>query len=90
MDESKKYTIIFLGALLLAGVVISTVVLPFWNLIREDVYEDTVIYASSDGKCSVDTSDQIPKIIKNCNLEPGTPVTIKFGEGLPRAEIVNP
>jgi len=90
MDESKKYTIIFLGALLLAGIVISTVVLPFWNLIREDVYEDTVIYASSDGQCFVDTSDQIPKVIKNCNLEPGTLVTIKFGEGLPRAEIVNP
>ncbi|MFQ6025293.1 MAG: hypothetical protein ACE5JT_02110 [Nitrosopumilaceae archaeon] len=89
-DDSKKYTVLFFGLLGGAALIISTLVYPFWNLIREDVYEDTVIFSSSDGKCSVSTSDNIPKIIKDCNLEPGTPVTVKYGEGLAWASIVNP
>lgn len=89
-SDSTKYTILFGGALAGAAIIISTVVFPFWNLIREDIYEDTVIFSSSDGKCTVNTSDSIPKIIRDCNLEPGTPVTVKYGEGLAWASITNP
>jgi len=40
--------------------------------------------------CNVDTSDNIPKTIDNCDKEVGDIVTIKYGEGLAYAEIVNP
>ncbi|MGH9999422.1 MAG: hypothetical protein ACRD90_06140 [Nitrosopumilaceae archaeon] len=66
----------------------STVVFPFWNLIREDMFEDTVIISSSDGKCYVNTSDKIPKTIDHCNLDTRTPVKIKYGKGLAWASIV--
>ena len=32
----------------------------------------------------------IPKEIRDCNLDPGTVVTIKYGEGLAWATIANP
>ena len=34
--------------------------------------------------------DGIPKTIENCNLKPGTEVTIMYGHGLPWAKIVTP
>lgn len=80
----------FGGGLVAAGIVLSTVVFPFWNLIREEVTEEVKILRSQNGVCYVETSDDIPKTIRNCNLEPGTEVTIKFGQGLAWAEIVNP
>ena len=40
--------------------------------------------------CSVDTLDNIPKTIDNCDKEIGDVVTVKFGEGLAYAQIVNP
>jgi hypothetical protein len=88
LTESQKYGAIFGGAIILAGVIMSTVVFPFWNLIREDVYEHSMIISSSDGTCYANTEDQIPKTIQNCYLEPGTPVQLKYGKGLAWATIV--
>lgn len=79
----------FLAAFVIAGLVISTLVFPFWNLIREDVYEEVEILNNDKGICYVHTSDNVPKTIDNCELDPGTKVTIKFGEGLAWAEIVS-
>lgn len=88
MDESKKHTIIFLGVLAGAGVIIATLVFPFWNLIREDVYEDAVILGSVEGTCYAETLDGIPKTITNCDLAEGTAVKLKYGRGLAWAEII--
>ena len=90
LTDSQKYGAIFGGAIILAGLILSTVVFPFWNFIREDVFEETEILPSDDGTCYVNTSDNIPKTIQNCFLDPGTPVTVKFGEGLAWATIVAP
>jgi len=90
LTQSQRYGVIFGGAFLLAGIVLSTVVFPFWNLIREDVFEEVEILSSSDGTCYANTSDIIPKTISNCDLKPGTIVTIKYGEGLAWATIANP
>ncbi len=88
MDSSKKHMIIFLGALAGAGVVIGTLVFPFWNLIREDVFEETVILGSVGGVCYVETTDGIPKTIENCQLAEGTSVSIRYGQGLAWADII--
>jgi hypothetical protein len=90
LTDSQKYGAIFGGAFVAAGLVLSLLVFPFWNLIREDVLEETEILSNVDGVCYVDTSDNIPKTIRNCDLQPGTLVTVKFGEGLAWATIVNP
>ena len=90
LSQSQKYGAIFGGAIIIAGIVLATVVFPFWNLIRADVFEEAEILSSSDGVCYVNTSDNIPKTIENCNLKPGTSVTVKYGEGLAWASIVNP
>ena len=82
LTESQRYGAIFGGVIILAGIVLSTVVFPFWNLIREDVFEEVEILASSDGICYANTSDTIPKTISNCDLSPGSVVTIEYGEGL--------
>ena len=89
LKDSQKHGLIFLAAFVIAGVVISTLVFPFWNLIREDVFEEVEILNNDDGICYVNTSDNVPKTIENCELQPGAKVTIKFGEGLAWAEIVN-
>ena len=88
LTDSQKYGVMFGGAFLLAGIILSTVVFPFWNLIREDVFEDAKILSNTDGTCYATTSDNIPKTIKNCDLEPGTTVKLKFGRGLAWATIV--
>lgn len=90
LTDSQKYGAIFGGAFILAGIILATVVFPFWNLIREDVFEETTILSTNAGICYANTSDQIPKTIENCNLEPGTNVMLKFGRGLAWATIVNP
>ena len=74
----------------MAGLVLSTLVFPFWNFIREDVYEEVVILNNDDGVCYVETQDNVPKTIENCTLKQGDMVTIKFGEGLAWATIVEP
>ena len=88
LTDSQKQGAIFGGAFIIAGIVLSTVVFPFWNLIREDVFEEVEIISNFDGVCYANTSDKIPKTIENCDLEPGAIVTIKFGEGLAWASIV--
>ena len=90
LSSSQKTSIVFVGAFLLAGIVLSTLVFPFWNLIREDVFEEVVILTNDNGVCYVETSDIIPKIIEDCTLKSGDVATIKFGEGLAWATIVEP
>ncbi len=88
--SSQKTSLVFVGAFLTAGIVLSTLVFPFWNLIREDVYEEVTILSNDEGICYVETSDTIPKIIEDCTLQSGDVTTIKFGEGLAWATIVEP
>jgi len=65
-------------------------VFPFWNLIREDVFEEVTILTNDSGTCYVETKDNIPKIIEDCLLNSGDVVTIKYGEGLAWATVVSP
>ena len=90
LNSSQKTSLVFVGAFVIAGIVLSTMVFPFWNLIREDVYEDVIILANIDGVCYVETSDDIPKTIDDCTLNVGDKITIKFGDGLAWATLVNP
>ena len=90
MKDSKKHALMFLFTFIAAAVIIGTVIFPFWNLIREDVYEEVEILLNERDKCYVDTSDNIPKTIDNCDKEIGDIVTIKYGKDLAYAEIVNP
>ena len=90
LNSSQKTSLVFVGAFTIAGIVLSTMVFPFWNLIREDMYEDVVILANNDGICYVETSDNIPKTIENCTLNVGDKTTIKFGDGLAWATVVTP
>jgi hypothetical protein len=90
LNNTQKLWIVFGGAFGLAVLVLSTMVFPFWNLIREDIFEQVVILTNVNGTCYVDTKDSIPKIIENCTLQSGDEVTIKFGRGLAWATIVEP
>jgi len=90
LNSSQKTTLVFLGAFLTAGIVLSTMVFPFWNLIREDVFEEVTILNNDEGVCYVETKDDIPKIIEDCVFNPDDVVTIKYGEGLAWATIVSP
>ena len=90
ISSSQKAGLVFGGAFVIAGIVLSTLVFPFWNLIREDVYEDVVILTNDNGICYVETLDNVPKTIEDCTLNSGDKATIKFGEGLAWATIVNP
>ena len=65
-------------------------IFPFWHLIREDVFEDVVILTNDDGICYVETIDDVPKTIKDCNLNPSDETTIKFGKDLAWVSIVSP
>ncbi len=76
------------GAFLGAGLVLSIVVFPFWNLIREDVYEQVVILANDDGVCYAESNDNVPKTISDCTARAGDNVTIKYGRDLAWAIIV--
>ena len=90
MNDSKKHALMFLFTFIAAAVILGTVIFPFWNLIREDVYEEVEILLNERGNCYVDTSDNIPKTIDNCIHKIGDIVTIKYGKDLAYAEIVNP
>ena len=90
MKDSKKYGLMFLFTFIAAAVILGTVIFPFWNLIREDVYEEVEILLNERDKCYVDTSDNIPKTIDNCIHKIGDIVTIKYGKDLAYAVIVNP
>ncbi len=90
LNDSKKHSLIFLFAFVAAGTIIATLVFPFWNLIREDVFEEVEILSNEKGTCYAETKDLVPKTIENCSAQPGDKVTIKFGRDLAWAEIVNP
>jgi hypothetical protein len=90
LNSSQKTSLVFVGVFVIVGIVLSTVVFPFWNLIREDVFEEVTILTNDDGICYVETADMIPKIIENCILKSGDVATIKFGDGLAWATIVGP
>ena len=90
LTSSQKGGLVFGGAFLVAGIVLSTLVFPFWNLIREDVYEEVVILTNNDGTCYVETIDNIPKTVEKCTFNSGDKVTIKYGDGLAWATIVSP
>ncbi len=90
ISSSQKAGLVFGGAFLVAGIVLSTMVFPFWHLIREDVFEDVMILTNDDGICYVETIDNVPKTIKDCALNPGDKTTIKFGKDLAWASIVTP
>jgi len=90
LSSSQQQGIVFGCAFLAAGIVLSTIIFPFWHLIREDVFEDVIILSNDEGTCYVETSDNVPKLIENCQLNEGDEVTIKFGKGLAWATVVNP
>ena len=90
LSSSQKTSLVFVGAFLTAGIVLSTLVFPFWNLIREDIYEEVTILTNDDGVCYVETKDTIPKTIEDCTLNSGDVAMIKFGKGLAWATIVEP
>ena len=90
LSSSQQQGLVFGGAFLVAGIVLSTMIFPFWHLIREDVFEDVVILSNDNGTCYVETDDNVPKIIENCELDAGDKVTIKFGKDLAWATVVTP
>ena len=90
LSSSQQQGLVFGCAFLAAGIVLSTMVFPFWHLIREDIFEDVVILSNDNGTCYVETIDDVPKTIDNCNFDAGDEVTIKFGKDLAWADIVTP
>jgi hypothetical protein len=90
LSSSQQQGLVFGCAFLAAGIVLSTMVFPFWHLIREDVFEDVVILSNDNGTCYVETIDDVPKTIDNCNFDAGDEVTIKFGKDLAWANVVTP
>ena len=90
LTDGQRYGAIFGGAFVVAGLVLATVVFPFWNLIRDDVTEQVVILSNEDGVCFAETSDDIPKTIEGCEAAPGDAVVVRFGEGLAWATVVGP
>lgn len=71
-----------------AAVFIALVVFPAGNLVRETVTAEGIVMASSNGECVVDTPDQIPKTVKNCDLPAGSRVTVSFQKGMYEATLV--
>ena len=90
LSDGQRYGAIFGGAIAVAGIVLATVVFPFWNLIREDVTEEAVVLSNTGGTCYVETSDDIPKTAEGCTARPGDRVVVRFGEGLAWATILGP
>ena len=86
LNYSQKLSLAFGGAFVVAGIVLSTIVFPFWNLIREDVYEDVEILANDNGVCYVETMDSIPKTIENCKLQNLYIFIDIFSDEIPKGE----
>jgi len=55
LSSSQKAGLVFGGAFLVAGIVLSTMIFPFWHLIRENIFEEVVILANDNGICYVET-----------------------------------
>lgn len=88
LNDSKKYSLIFGSVFVGAALVLATIVFPFWNLIREDVFEEVTILNNDNGVCYVETNDKVPKKISDCKNLPGDKVTIKFGKDLAWAQVI--
>ena len=84
IENASTRTLVIMFGVIVAGVAIfmAVAVFPATNLIRETLTAEGVIVSSSNGECVVDTPDQIPKIIKNCDLPAGTKVTVSFQKGM--------
>lgn len=54
------------------------------------MFEDVVILTNDDGICYVETIDDVPKTHKDCTLNSGDKITIKFGKDLAWANIITP
>ena len=80
IENASTRTLVIMFGVIVAGVAIfmAVAVFPATNLIRETLTAEGVIASSSNGECVVDTPDQIPNIIKNCDLPAGTKVTVSF------------
>lgn len=91
IDNTSTRTLAIMFGVIVAGVAIfmAVAVFPATNLIRETLTAEGVIVSSSNGECVVDTPDQIPKIIKNCDLPAGTKVMVSFQKGMFEAKIVS-
>jgi hypothetical protein len=86
---STKSLVILFGVLAGgAALFISIFVFPATNLIRETITEEGVVMNSSNNECVVETSDQIPKTVKNCDLPQGSKVTVSYQKGMYEATIV--
>ncbi|MDI1495282.1 MAG: putative membrane protein [Cenarchaeum symbiont of Oopsacas minuta] len=88
MEQDRKHAIIIGGVFLAVGLVMATVVFPFWNLIREDIYEEVIILANDDGTCYAESYDLTAKTISDCTAHKGDVVNIKYGRDLAWAVIV--
>ncbi len=88
LNDSKKYSLIFGSVFVGAALVLATIVFPFWNLIREDVFEEVTILNNDNGVCYVETNDKVPKKISDCKNLSGDKVTIKFGKDLAWAQVI--
>lgn len=90
-ENASTRSLVIIFGLVAAGAAIflAVAVFPAANLIRETVTTEGVIASSSSGECVVDTPDQIPKIIKNCDLPAGSKVMVSFQEGMYEAKIVS-
>ena len=90
INDSNRPALYFGIIMISIGIIMATVIFPFWNLIREDIFEEAEILSNIDGTCYVTTSDEIPKTIEHCNATPGDIVSVKYGHGLAWAEIITP
>lgn len=91
LENISSRGLLILFGLIVTGiaVIFSTVIFPITNLIRETVITDGVVVSNSNGECIVDTPDNIPKVIKNCDLQAGSKVTVSFLEEMYKAKIVS-
>lgn len=77
--------IVFAGA----AIFLAVAVFPVTNLFKEDVTTIATITQSGNGQCIVDTPDQRPKVIKNCDLPKGAEVTVRYKPDTAEATIVS-
>ena len=71
LSSNQKTSLVFLDAFLTVGIVLSTMVFTFWNLIRENVYEEGSILTNDEKDCYVETKVTIPKTMDDCTLNFG-------------------
>ena len=90
-ETASTRSILLLFGIIVAGsaIFLAVVVFPVTNLIRNTVTTDGIIASSVNNECVVDTPDDIPKVIKNCDLQPGSKVTVNFQEGMYEAKIAS-